>query len=290
MNYKSKKFQLVSGDLIPFIGFGTFQIRGEQLIKDVLNWALSAGYRSIDTAAVYGNEHDIGLALKDLLPKYNLKREDIFITSKLSPSDQGDGARDAVVKSIQNLQCTYLDLYLVHWPGVSGIPTDSDVNSKSRAASWKSLIKAKDEGLVRNIGVSNYMVKHLTELLADCGGVKPAVNQVEWHPSCHPYDLKQLCDKEGILLQAYSSLGGTGNKNLLKDATVISIALKLGKSPAQILLCWALQQNVAIIPKARAKERIDANIDLNFVIDDEDMTLLGNRKSERYAWNPNTVQ
>ncbi|XP_031357026.1 uncharacterized protein LOC116180971 [Photinus pyralis] len=289
MNYKQKSFRLVSGDLMPLIGFGTFQIRGQQLIKDVLSWALSAGYRSIDTAAVYGNEHDIGLALKDLLPIHNLKREDIFITSKLSPGDQGDGARDAVAKSIENLQCGYLDLYLVHWPGVSGVPTDSDVNAKRRAASWRSLVRAKEEGLVRNIGVSNYMVNHLTELLADCGGVKPSVNQVEWHPSCHPYDLKQLCDKEGILLQAYSSLGGTGNKNLLKDPTVISIALKLGKSPAQILLCWALQQNVAIIPKARAKERIDSNIDLNFAIADEDMALLSSRKAERYAWNPTTV-
>ena len=178
---------------------------------------------------------------------------------------------------------------MIHWPGASGVPTTSDTNSKLRNASWKSLIKAKDEGLVRNIGVSNYMVRHLTELLDSCSGVKPAVNQVEWHPGCHSDELKELCQKEGILLQAYSSLGGTGNKNLLKDPIVINIALKLGKSPAQILLCWALQQNIGILPKARAKERIDANIDLNFVIDEEDMVSLSNRKMERYAWNPNTV-
>ncbi|KAK4872922.1 hypothetical protein RN001_014951 [Aquatica leii] len=289
MSYKTRKFQLISGDLMPLIGFGTFQIRGQQLIKDVLNWALAAGYRAIDTAAVYGNESDIGLALKDLLPKYNLQREDLFITSKLSPSDQGDKACDAVAASIKNLQCDYLDLYLIHWPGASGVPTESEVNAKLRSASWQSLIKAKDEGLVRNIGVSNYTVRHLTELLNSSYGVKPAVNQVEWHPGCHQDDLKQLCVQEGILLQAYSSLGGTGNKNLIRDPTVINIALKLGKSPAQILLCWAVQQNIAIIPKARAKERIDANIDLDFVIAEEDMTALSNRKHERFAWDPTKV-
>ncbi|KAF5283148.1 hypothetical protein FQA39_LY17406 [Lamprigera yunnana] len=274
---------------MPIIGFGTFQIRGQQVIKDVLNWALAAGYRAIDTAAVYGNEVDIGLALRDLLPKYNLRREDIFITSKLSPSDQGDKARDAVVNSIQKLQCGYLDLYLIHWPGASGVPTDSEANAKLRSASWRSLINAKNEGLTRNIGVSNYTVHHLTELLENNYGVKPAVDQVEWHPGCYQADLKELCDKEGILLQAYSSLGGTGNKNLLRDPTVINIALKLGKSPAQILLCWAVQQNVAIIPKARAKERIDANIELNFTIAEEDIQALNKRKQERFAWNPNTV-
>ncbi|KAF5294453.1 hypothetical protein FQR65_LT01579 [Abscondita terminalis] len=289
MSYRTRNFQLNSGDLMPMIGFGTFQIRGQQRIQDVLSWALAAGYRSIDTAAVYGNEFDIGLALKDLLVRYNLTRSDIFITSKLSPSDQGDKAYDAVVASIKNLQCDYLDLYLIHWPGASGIPTESELNAKLRAASWKSLIKAKDDGLVRNIGVSNYTTRHLTELLNDSYGVKPAVNQIEWHPGLTDLKLKELCDQEGILLQAYSSLGGTGNKNLLRDPTVINIALKLGKSPAQVLLCWAVQQNVAIIPKARAKERIEANIDLDFVIEKEDVIALNNCQPARFAWNPNTV-
>ncbi|KAF2898552.1 hypothetical protein ILUMI_07623 [Ignelater luminosus] len=290
MDCKSLTFKLLSGQDMPLIGFGTFQIRGRSLIKDVLDWALACGYRNIDSAAVYGNEHDIGLALKDLLPKYKLKREDIFITSKLSPSDQGDRARNAVANSLQNLQCGYIDLYLIHWPGASGTPTNSTENAKLRDASWASLIKAKEEGLVKNIGVSNYMVKHLTELLNNCYGVKPAVNQVEWHPGCHEAQLKKLCQKEGILLQAYSSLGGTGNKSLLDDPLVESIAQKLNKTPAQILLRWAVQQNIAIIPKARSRERIEANISLDFVIPDEDMVALSNRKSERYAWNPHSVK
>ncbi|XP_044748226.1 glyoxal reductase-like [Coccinella septempunctata] len=290
MDCTNMKFQLQSGRLMPLIGFGTYLITGDQLIYQVLDQALASGYRHIDTATVYHNESSIGRALKTLLPKHKLKREDIFITSKLAPIDQGEKAFSAVQESLRNLDCGYLDLYLIHWPGAGRVPVDSEENRKLRSQSWASLAKAVNAGLVKDIGVSNYTVKHLNELLANDCGVKPSVNQVEWHPKYYQTDLLNLCRREGILLQAYSSLGGTGNSNLLKDPVVSQISTLLGKSPAQVLLRWALQQNICIIPKARSAEHIKANIDLNFVIPNEMMTQLNNLNSnEKFAWNPEVV-
>lgn len=287
---KNKVFKLASGQNMPLVGFGTYQIRGYDLIESVLDNALGAGYRLIDSAAVYGNEQDIGKALKKLLPKHNLKREDIFITTKLSPDDQGkDKAYKALEKSLKNLDCGYLDLYLIHWPGVYGLKANKTDNARLRDESWQEMVKGVKNGLVKNIGVSNYNVRHMNELLANNHGTKPAVNQVEWHPKYHQAELLDLCKKEGVLLQAYSSLGGTNNNDLIQDATVVEIAKKLNKSPAQVLLRWALQQDIAIIPKARSKEHIDENIDLDFVIPEEDMKKLNSFPQNKYSWNPDTI-
>lgn len=290
MDCSMMKFKLQSGKFMPLIGFGTYLITGDQLIYQVLDEALAAGYRHIDTATVYHNETSIGQALKVLLPKYNLKREDIFITSKLAPIDQGEGAFSAVQESLKKLDCGYLDLYLIHWPGAGRLPVNSQENNKLRSKSWESLAKAVKAGLVKDIGVSNYTVKHLNELLTNDYGVKPSVNQVEWHPKFHQPELLNLCRQEGILLQAYSSLGGTGNSNLIRDPTVVQIAAQLQKTPAQVLLRWAVQQNIGIIPKARTEEHIKSNIDLNFEIPVEMMTRLSNLNSnEKFAWNPEVV-
>ncbi|XP_066256161.1 glyoxal reductase-like [Euwallacea similis] len=286
---KDMKFKLHSGELMPMVGFGTYQIRGTELIRDVLDYALGAGYRLIDTAKVYKNEEDIGKALKELLPKYNLTRQDIWITTKLSPDDQGELAYEALKESIKNLDCDYVDLYLIHWPGKVGLNSSNVINSKLRDESWKQMVRGVKEGLAKNIGVSNYLVRHLQELITNDHGIKPAVNQVEWHPHYHPQDLLDLCRKEEILLQTYSSLGGTGNPDLIKDLKVESIARKLGKSPAQVLLRWALQQNLAIIPKARSKGHIVENIQLDFTIPSEDMEVLSNFGYNKYAWDPENV-
>ncbi|KAJ8946098.1 hypothetical protein NQ318_010395 [Aromia moschata] len=195
---RDMKFKLHSGDYMPMIGFGTYEIRGTQLIKDVLDRALAAGYRAIDSAALYGNEEDIGKALKSFC---------------------------------QNIG--YIDLYLIHWPGVYGVNASKTDNSRKRDQSWQQLVKGVKNGLTRNIGVSNYNVRHLKELLANDHGIKPAVNQVEWHPHYHQSELLDLCKKEGILLEAYSSLGGSDNKDLVDNPKVKDIAQKLGKSPAQ---------------------------------------------------------
>ncbi|XP_076264434.1 glyoxal reductase-like [Rhynchophorus ferrugineus] len=286
---KDMNYQLLSGDLMPLVGFGTYQIQGYELIRDVLDKALAAGYRLIDTAKVYRNEEEIGRALKELLPKYNLTRKDIWITTKLSPDDQGEGAYRALQESVRKLNTGYVDLYLIHWPGAFKVKASNLNNSRLRDESWKLMVQGVKNGLTKNIGVSNYLVRHLKELLANDHGIKPAVNQVEWHPHYHPQDLLDYCRQNGILLQAYSSLGGSGNPDLIKDNKVVEIATKLGKTPAQVLLRWALQQNLGIIPKARSKQHIDDNINLNFVIPQEDMQTLNNFSLNKYAWDPETI-
>lgn len=221
-----------------------------------------------------------------------MKREDIFITSKLIPSS-GQGEKEIenyVTTSLKNLQTDYIDLYLIHWPGVSGLDIKHPDNSKYRSLTWKVLTKLYKNGLIRSIGVSNYMVNHLSEMLSYCDGVIPALNQVEWHPYNHNIDLLDFCKKHNIFLQAYSSLGTSGETTLRTDSTVCEIAKKLGKTPSQILLRWAYQQNIGIIPKASSKEHIDENFALDFEIPEDDLKVLSKlQKNERFAWNPEPV-
>ncbi|EAT41050.1 AAEL007275-PA [Aedes aegypti] len=287
-------FKLNTGHMIPMIGFGTYQVHGSDLIYRTLDYALKAGYRHIDTAVVYRNEEHIGNALKKLLPKYNLKREDIFITSKLiSQVNKGEAfVEELVLKSLANLQTEYIDLYLVHWPGVSGLQISHPDNVKYRKCTWNVLSRLHREGKCRSIGVSNYTVKHIRELLADCNGVRPAVNQVEWHPHYFQLELLDLCRSEGIFLQAYSSLGTSGSSSLREDPVVADVASRLGRSSAQVLLRWALQREIGVLPKARSQDRIEENIALDFEIPLEDMKLLDELKNTsgmKYAWNPDAV-
>ncbi|XP_076628781.1 uncharacterized protein LOC143345494 isoform X4 [Colletes latitarsis] len=237
---------LSSGYLMPLIGFGTYKIQGADIIYQVVDESLKVGYRSIDTATVYSNEKDIGYALKKLLPKYNLQRDDIFITTKLSPSENGNpkGIEHSVQRSLKALDTKYIDLYLIHWPGASGIPENSTNNSILRSKTWQKLVDLKRQGLIRSIGVSNYTVNHLKQLLQDCKGVPPAVNQVECHPHYQQKELIKYCNENGIHVQAYSSLGTSSNTDLLRDSCVTLIASQLNVSPAQLLLKWALQQGI----------------------------------------------
>lgn len=288
----NKSFVLNTGQALPAIGFGTFCIQGKEKIFSVLDEALSAGYRLIDTAAVYGNEEDIGESLQALLPRYGLKRSDIFITSKLSPGAQGGGKKteEAARRSLRNLRTNYLDLYLIHWPGSSGITIDDPKNKILRANSWSTLVELKEKGQLRAIGVSNYTIKHLEELLSQNSAV-PAVNQVEWHPHYYQPSLLEYCNRHGIVLQAYSSLGGSHQRTLINDPTIEEISNKLHRSKAQILLKWALQQEVAVIPKASTRNHIFGNIDLDFEIPPEEMNVINNLRSKnhKYAWDPSEV-
>ncbi|KAK7574337.1 hypothetical protein V9T40_011528 [Parthenolecanium corni] len=286
---------LNDGRKFPVINFGTYQITGRSTILKVIDAALKAGYRGIDTAAVYRNEADIGHALKELLPKYNLRREDIYITSKLAPSDHGSEERvtKAVHSSLQNLDISYLDLYLIHWPAAQGISPADPSNSTIRSKTWETLSKLHDNGngVLKSIGVSNYTAEHIKQLL-ETSSVIPAVNQVEFHPHWQQTEeLHSICEEHKILLQAYSSLGGTSNKSLLKDPVVERIAKKTGLSPAQVLLRWALQRNYAIVPKSVTPERIENNADLNEALSDEEMSELNNiGLKKKYAWNPDVVR
>nr|CAD7266476.1 unnamed protein product [Timema shepardi] len=310
MSVKTSSFKLNNGVLMPAIGLGTYRIRGSDLIFDVIDKGLKAGYRSIDTAAVYHNEEDIGRALKELLPKYNLTREDIFVTSKLSPSDHCPTKVAVAAKgSLARLDTPYLDLYLVHWPGVAGVAPDSANNPEVRIATWQELAALHRQGLFRSIGVSNYTKHHLVQILANSAGVRPAVNQysgnvvkwgcglvrsgvfqVEFHPHYKQPELLNFCYEEGVLLQAYSSLGGSSNHSLLEDPTVNKVAESLGRSPSQVLLRWALEQRVGVIPKSVHPDRIAENIDLDFDIPQDSMRQLSSiQMMEKYAWDPNVV-
>jgi diketogulonate reductase-like aldo/keto reductase len=152
------------------------------------------------------------------------------------------------------------------------------------------LTDLKKQGILRSAGVSNFEVRHLQEFVDDSNFETPAVNQVEWHPRNHNSSLLDYCREKGIFLQAYSSLGTSGSSSLREDSTVREIAQKLGRTPVQVLLRWAYQQNIGVLPKASSKAHIDENIDLDFVIPDDDMnTLSGLKAKEKFAWNPQTV-
>lgn len=253
--------------------------------------ALAAGYRHFDTAVVYRNEEQIGSALKELLLKYKLRRDEIFLTSKLIPiANKGPEYVATTVKnSLRQLQTDYIDLYLIHWPGVSGIPVTHPDNVRYRLDTWKQFIGLQEAGLIRSIGVSNFTVRHLNELI-NHSGVVPSVNQVEWHPHFHQPDLQDFCRRKTIFLQAYSSLGTSNQSDLRNDPRVVAIAKRLQRTPSQVLLRWAMQQNIGIIPKARSKGHIEENFDLNFDIPASDMDLLSNMMvNEKYAWNPESV-
>lgn len=253
--------------------------------------ALAAGYRHFDTAVVYRNEEQIGSALKELLPKYKLRRDEIFLTSKLIPiANKGPEYVATTVKnSLRQLQTDYIDLYLIHWPGVSGIPVTHPDNVRYRLDTWQQFIALQKAGLIRSIGVSNFTVRHLNELI-NHSGVVPSVNQVEWHPHFHQPELHDFCRRNAIFLQAYSSLGTSNQSDLRSDARVVAIANRLQRTPSQVLLRWAMQQSIGIIPKARSKGHIEENFDLNFDIPASDMDLLSNMMvNEKYAWNPESV-
>ncbi|XP_030074536.1 uncharacterized protein LOC115480183 [Microcaecilia unicolor] len=278
---------LNNGIQMPLVGFGTFRIQGYDDVYRCLDVALQHGYRSFDTATVYNNEAEIGKALKVLLPKHGLSRQDIFITSKLAPRDHGPEAEEAGLCSLAALDYGYVDLYLIHWPGKQGWQREDLRNRDSRRQSWESLEKLNQAGRFRAIGVSNYTLEHLKELLAWCR-VRPAVLQLEYHPHLVQQELLHFCQGEGIHLQAYSSLG-VGS--LVKKEEVKRVAERCGRTPAQVLLRWAVQQGIGVIPKSTNPTHIAENFQLaDFILSEQDMEELNQLHSDtRYCWDPTTV-
>ncbi|CAG5125618.1 unnamed protein product [Candidula unifasciata] len=284
--------KLSSGFEMPIIGFGTYRMQGYDLLHKAIDAALRSGYRSFDTASVYRNEQDIGKILKELLPKYNLQRKDIFITSKLAPYEQGKGnALKACLGSIERLNCDYLDLYLIHWPGTSKLQPGDVKQKQFRKESWLELEEAHKQGKVRSLGVSNYLPKHIEELLTYCH-MKPAVLQTEFHPHLDQSAVKKCCQDHGIHLQAYSSLGTSGAVNrVLSDPVVAAIAQETKRSPAQVLLRWAVQQGVGVLPMSRNPEHIAENIDIfSFSLTEQQMSRLSALDQQaHYCWDPTEI-
>ncbi|HEY4092561.1 MAG TPA: aldo/keto reductase [Luteibacter sp.] len=230
----------------PQIGFGVFQIPNDETSRAVQE-ALKAGYRSIDTAAIYKNEEGVG----DGLAKSGIARSDIFLTSKLWNSEQGfDSTLRAFDASLKKLGTDYLDMYLIHWPTPK---RDRYVDT------WKAFIRLREEGRIRSIGVSNFQPDHLERIIKETG-VAPVVNQIEVHPDFAQNDVAAANRKHNVITEAWSPLGQGGD--LLKNETLVTLGKTYGKSPAQVILRWHVQLGHMVIPKSVTPERIRGNIDV----------------------------
>lgn len=267
--------KLNNGVEMPWFGLGTYLSPVGEQTRSAVRWALEAGYRHIDTARFYKNEADVGQAVRES----GVPREQIFLVTKVWNDDQGyQRTLQSFEESLKLLDTDYLDLYLIHWP-----------LKDLRQETWRALLKLYEEGKCRAIGVSNYTVRHLEELLAT-SPVVPAVNQVEFHPFLNRKALLDYCQEKGIQLEAYSSLA-RGRK--LADPRLAEIGARYGKSAAQVALRWALQHEIVIIPKSVHRERILENADIfDFELSQEDMHTLDGMNENYWiisaAWNPET--
>jgi len=262
-----ERIHLNNGTFIPLLGLGTFHLSPPNTHRAVAH-AIQIGYRHIDTAAYYGNETEVGQAISES----GIPREEIFVTTKLW-NDDHDDPRGAFEASLQRLGLDYVDLYLIHWP------------VEQRIASWKALEKL-DRSVCRAIGVSNFTIAHLSELLAAARNV-PAVNQVEFSPFLYQKELLQFCQSKGIVLEGYCPLT-RGRK--FHDPRLQRMAKKYGKTPAQILIRWALQHHIVTIPKSSHPKRIEENADMDFSISEKDMQEM-DRWNENFhvSWNPTAL-
>ena len=261
---------LNNGVKMPWFGLGVFKVEEGASVEQSVAAALAHGYRSIDTAAIYRNEVGVGKAIRES----GIKREELFITTKVWNSDQGfDRTLRAYEESLNKLGLEYVDLYLVHWP----------VKDKYRET-WKALIKLYEDKRVRAIGVSNHQIHHLKNIIDDTG-VVPAVNQVEFHPLLTQKELLAYCQETGVQLEAWSPLMQGNN---LDDPRLLSLSEKYGKTSAQIILRWDLQCGVVTIPKSVKEHRIRENADVfDFELAEDDMALIDSmNQNKRFGSDP----
>jgi len=258
---------------IPLLGFGTYKARGSDAKNSVYE-AIKVGYRHIDTAAIYENEEEVGMAIKKAIKELGIKREEIFVTTKLWDTDYDDPIK-AFNNSLKRLGLDYVDLYLIHWPAPESL------------TSWEILQTLLKEKRVHALGVSNFLIKHLKQI-QEKNVPLPAVNQEEYSPLLQNEKLLEFCKEHNIVVEAYSPL--TFGKHL-EDKRLTTFAKKHGKTPAQILLRWAFQKGLVTLPKTVRKERIKENFDiLDFKLTLEDMKEIDKWDSNyRTHWDPNTV-
>jgi len=250
--------RLNDGNAMPQLGYGVWRVSNEEAASAV-GEAIKAGYRSIDTAAIYGNEEGVGEAIKAA----PVTREELFITTKVWNDRHGyDSTLRAFDESLARLKLDSVDLYLIHWP-VAG--------SQAYLDTWRALVQLKQDGRAKSIGVSNFMVEHL-QRLTDETGVTPAVNQIELHPRFQQKELRAFHTANGIVTESWSPLGqGT----LLENEDIAAVARKYGKTPAQVILRWHLDLGLIAIPKSVTPSRIRENADVfDFKLDAEDMRAI----------------
>jgi 2,5-diketo-D-gluconate reductase A len=271
----TERITLNDGAAIPQLGLGVWQV-DPAITAEVVGWGIEAGYRLIDTAEGYGNEAGVGQAIRTA----GVPRSALFITSKLR---NGGHQRDAALRSfdetMRKLGIEQIDMFLIHWP----------VPSRDRyVEAWKTLIELRAAGRIRSIGVSNFNQDHLERIIGETG-VTPAVNQIELHPRFQQRDKREFHDRHGIRIESWSPLG---SGRLLKDPTIDGIARKHGKSTAQAIIRWHLQEGLIVIPKSIHKERMAANFDVfDFELDARDLVAIKGMDSPdgRIGSNPATA-
>jgi len=278
-----RAIEFQNGDRMPLMGLGTWLLNKNEVYNAVSD-AIHIGYRHFDCASIYGNEAEIGRALHDALKDGLVKREDLFVTSKLWNSDHApERVEMALKKSLNDLQLEYLDLYLIHWPvafrsGCEHAGEASDLVSLEEiplSVTWLAMAKMKVINLTRHIGVSNFNIIKLQQLI-DETSIIPELNQIELHPYFQQKDLVSFCQSKQILVTAYSPLGSShlikSENGLTREAVVLKISKKHACTTAQVLLAWGMQRGTAVIPKSVHRVRIMENFGaLNVHLDTDDM-------------------
>mgnify|MGYP000171342606 CR=1 FL=1 len=282
MQSLTSTFTLENGVKIPVVGFGTWQTPdGDTAVNSVM-WALRAGYRHIDTAAIYGNERSVGAAIK----ASRVPREELFVTSKLWNANRGyETTLKAFEQTMADLGLEYLDLYLIHWPA-NAKQFPNGRADELNLATWQAMTELYKAGRIKAIGVSNFLPHHLEPLMKT--EVKPMVNQIEFHPGYMQAETVEYCRRHNILVEAWSPLG---NGRLLADSALGEIAARYGRSTAQLVIRWVLQQGILPLPKSVTESRIIENAQVfDFEISAQDMATITAMPAMAFSGlNPDTA-
>ncbi|ATQ59200.1 aldo/keto reductase [Staphylococcus epidermidis] len=268
--------QFYNGRTMPKIGLGTYRVKDSDECRESVKHAIEQGYRSIDTAMIYGNEETVGQGIKEGLKSTGLSREDLFITSKLWLTDFGrQNVEEAYRQSVEKLGLDYLDLYLMHWPGT---------NEAVMIDSWRGMEDLYKQNQVKNIGVSNFTPEHFEALLAQVS-IKPVINQVEFHPYLTQNKLRKYLEAQNIIMESWSPLM---NSQILHDDVINEVANEVRKTPAQVVIRWNIQHDVVVIPKSVTPHRIEENLDVwNFELSDNQMERIDQlNQDKRIGPNP----